>query len=112
MVEKKAIFRDLKTESAIPQTDHSFTVKTLVSNDDLRKKVVLNSQSQANAYSILETIAERCNNSLLKSYIQKKLEYNISVGGKGREDIVLVSKFKTEKEHSWIERILGMAGVK
>ena len=107
---KKAIFDDIKTESSEPTTDHSYTVKELTSNENIRKKVVFQSQSQAKAFSLLETIAERHNNTFLKKVIAKQLEYNISVGGRGREDIVTISKFKTEKEHSWVDRVLGMAG--
>jgi len=108
----KTIIKDLKTDSDTPLTDHSFTVEKLVNNEDIRKKVVFRNQKQAKAYAILETIAERHNNIFIKRVIAKQLEYNISVEGKGREDIVKVSIFPKEKENKWIDKVLNMAGNK
>lgn len=112
MTENKAIFDDLKEVDESPKTDHAFTVDTLVSSKNIRKKVVLHNQKQAKAYSIIETIAERHNNIFLKTVIAKSLAYNISVGGRGRDDIVTVSKFKTEREHGMMDRVLAFAGAK
>lgn len=109
----KAILDDIiKETDDSPKTDTSYVVKKLTDNTDIRKKVVFKTQSQAKAYSLLETIADRHNNKFLKSIISKNLEYNISVGGKGRQDVVEVAKFKGESEHGYMNRFLNFAGVK
>ena len=110
-MEKKAIYDDLKEVDDTPKSDHAFTVNELVSTKNIRKKVVLGSQKQAKAFSILETIAERHNNKFLKTVIAKQLEFNISVGGRGRNDIVEVSKFKSETQHGYMDKILSFAGM-
>lgn len=106
----KGVLKEMADSDTSMQSDLGHSISALQENKFIRKKVVFVTQRQAKAFSILEALAERHKITFLKNIIDKQLEYIISVGGRGREDIVTVSKYGGEKRESWTERLLGFAG--
>jgi hypothetical protein len=92
------------------RTEHGETLEHLSGNENYEKKTILSTYEQAYAFGTLSTIAEENNIVFLKKWLKNIADWNLSVSGKGRNDIVEVSKFKGQQQASWNERFLEAIG--
>lgn len=92
------------------QSEHGETLKNLTSDINFQKKTVLGSQSEANAYASLWSIAEENDILFLKHWLKNNADWLLSVHGRCRTDIVEVSKFKGESNLTMSQRFLELMG--
>ncbi len=92
----------------VQKSEHGETLEHLTNDKNFQKKTVLMSVSQAMAFSSLYSIAEENNIVFLREWLKNSADWLLSVQGKGRNDIVEVSKFKGEKTMSWGDKISEM----
>ena len=90
------------------KTEHGETLQSLTDDKNFQKKTVLVNVQQALAFGTLWSIAEENDIIFLRNWLKNNADWLLSVGGKGRNDIVEVSKFKGEKEVSWGDKISNL----
>jgi hypothetical protein len=91
-------------------SEHGETIRSLTNDSNFQKKTVLSGQLQAQAFASLWSIAEENDISFLKHWLKNNADWLLSVGGKCRNDIVEVSKFKGESNLSMSQRFLEIMG--
>lgn len=107
-----AIIEEQLQEVQSQKSEHGETLQHLSGDEHFQKISSLVDGEQAYAIATLWSIAEENNIIFLKNWLKNIADWNLSVGAKGRNDIVEVSKFKGEKAMSFNERFLDIMGHK
>lgn len=108
MSEKYSFDDDLKP-SVQPVSDLSKVTEILLNEQWKRRKTVLR-QRVISALSTLETIAKIWDVDFLKQWIPVYCEYLTSSEGRGRQDIVDITKFTIDRENQKNERMMDVMG--
>jgi len=101
-----AVIEDEINEVQQATTEHGETLKALQGDEHLTKVTVFSNFNQAQAYATLWAIADENDILFLKRWLKKIADTSISVGGKGMENVVEVSKYKGSNSPGWTERII------
>jgi len=91
------------------RSELSKVVDTLLNEQFKRRKTRLK-QRQVPKLSILETIANLYDIEFLKTFITNHTEYLTSLDGKGRQEIVDITKYTIDKEASMNKQMLEAFG--
>lgn len=100
---------DLK-DMQMNKSEHAETLQALSGDENFIKKTIFQNQSQAYAFASLWSIAIENDIVLLKNWLKDIADSWISVQGKGRTDIVEVSKYKSGSGVGWTEKFIDRMG--
>ena len=90
-------------------SDLSKVTEILLNNRWRRRKTILK-ERQISALATLETIANIWDVEFLKAWIPSYSEYRTSCDGKGRQDIVDITKFSIDRQNERDERMIQLGG--
>ena len=90
-------------------SDLSQVVDTLLNNKWRRRKTRLRPQL-ISSIAVLDTIAQIWDVKFLKHFINNYTEYVTSEGGKGRQEIVDITKFTIDKQQSAQKEMMETLG--
>ena len=105
-----SVLTDLKEQVKKEDSDYSKVTELLLNDSFGRRKTIILSDKQAKILTSLDVIAQIYDIPFLKNYIEWYTQYLTSVGGKGRQDIVDISKFKFAEQEKMNNRILELMG--
>jgi hypothetical protein len=106
--EKYSFDDDLKKVGET-KSDLSKVTEILLNEKWRRRKTILRDRV-ISALATLETISKIWDVEFLQQWIPYYCEYLTSSGGKGRQDIVDITKFSIDRENQREENIMSMMG--
>ena len=104
MSKEKYGFDDDMQSVSEPKSDLSKVTEILLNAQWRRRKTIL-SNRVISALATLETISKIWNVEFLKNWIPYYCEYLTSKDGKGRQDIVDITKFSIDRENQRQEKM-------
>lgn len=109
-MDKLAIDEDIRKEVKAP-SDLSKITELLLNEQFPRRKTILG-RIKLTPITTLDTIAQLYDVSWLKLWIPAHCEYLTSEGGKGRQDIVDITKYSIERENEQRKNVMELLGNK
>lgn len=107
--ETYAIDNDLKNVNTDRPSDLSKVTEILLNSKWSRRKTILK-RSLISALATLDTISKIYDIQFLKTWIPYYCEYKTSEDGKGRQDIVDITKYRIDQEAKTQEKIFELMG--
>jgi len=104
-----SVIKDLKLLSGNDKTDLANVVDTLLNDKWNRRKTRLRSRLICKL-STLDTLAQLWEIEFLKTFIEGYTEYMTSLDGKGRQEIVDITKYTIDKETSARKEMMEVLG--
>jgi len=104
-----SVIRDTKQAIGKEDSDHSKTATILMDERFKRRKTFLDNNRQVGLINTLDVIAQLYDIPFLKKYVDGYMELLTSIGGKGRKDIVDISKFRFAEQEKYRNQLLELA---
>lgn len=104
-----SILDTLQVKKQDEQSDLSKATELLLNEKWRRRKTNIRSRSSS-ALSTIDTIAQLYDVTFLKQWVDAYTEYVTSVDGKGRQDIVDITKFSIERQDQRQKELMEVLG--
>jgi len=104
-----SVVQDIKHVMGKDSSDYAKVTDLLLNEKFKRRKTVLKTNKQVSLLSALDVISQIYDIPFLKQYIDYYAQWLTSIEGRGRTDVVEISKFRFEEQSKFNSQILELA---